>query len=129
MVVASAPTASLAAADCQPTGVSSVTGIDLDCPTRSDGTVTGALDATGCYIGAYNPNKVANADIRGARYYGVVVDGRTVNTTNSRVHKIGESPFDGTQHGRAILYINGATARSAATRSTPSRRTGSRSAA
>ena len=32
-----------------------------------------------------------------------------VNTTNSKVHQIGEKPFDGTQHGRAILYINGAS--------------------
>ena len=31
-----------------------------------------------------------------------------VNTTNSEVHQIGEHPFDGTQHGRAILYVNGA---------------------
>ena len=74
------------------------------------GTVTGELDATGCDIGVYNPNSVTNADIHGARYFGVVVNGaRTVNTTNSKVHQIGEKPFDGTQHGRAILYINGAS--------------------
>ena len=42
-------------------------------------------------------------------YYGVVVNGaRNVNTTNSKVHQIGETPFDGMQRGRAILYINGA---------------------
>ena len=39
----------------------------------------------------------------------MVVTGGNVNTTNSKVHHIGENPFDGTQHGRAILYINGAT--------------------
>ncbi len=106
MVVAAAPTASLAATDCQPTGFVR-DGIDLTA-AKIGGNVTGALDATGCDIGAYNPTKVANADIRGARYYGVVVNGGTVNTTNSKVHQIGDSPFDGVQHGRAILYINGA---------------------
>ena len=54
--------------------------------------------------------RVANADIHGARYYGVVVNGEdNVNTTNSKVHQIGDSPFDGMQRGRAILYINGAS--------------------
>ena len=45
----------------------------------------------------------------GLDYYGVVVNGGNVDTTNSKVHQIGESPFDGMQRGRAILYINGAT--------------------
>ena len=65
MVVAAAPTASLAAAACQPTGFVR-DGIDLTA-AKIGGNVTGALDATGCDIGAYNPTKVANADIRGAR--------------------------------------------------------------
>ena len=34
---------------------------------------------------------------------------RTVNTTGSKIHQIGDSPFDGMQRGRAILYINGAS--------------------
>ena len=29
--------------------------------------------------------------------------------TGSKVHEIGDSPFNGTQHGRAITYINGAS--------------------
>ena len=38
------------------------------------------------------------------------VTGRTnVTIANSKVHQIGEKPFDGTQHGRGVLYINGAT--------------------
>ena len=74
------------------------------------GTVTGDLDATGCDIGVYNPTSVSGADIHGARYYGVVVDGVTnVNVTNSKVHHIGDSPFNGMQRGRAITYINGAS--------------------
>ena len=44
----------------------------------------------------------------GANYYGVVVNHRTTNITNSTVHNIGEVPFNGAQHGNAVLYINGA---------------------
>ena len=78
-------------------------------PPRSAGRSPGRLDATGCDIGVYNPTSVSGADIHGARYYGVVVNGATVNMTNSKVHDIGDSPFNGMQHGRAILYINGAS--------------------
>ncbi len=86
------------------------------------GNVTGTLDASGantvdgipCNIGVYfdaaNPGTVsAGADISGANYYGVVVNHTAVNLTNSAVHNIGEVPFNGTQHGNAVLYINGAT--------------------
>ncbi len=48
-------------------------------------------------------------NIHGALYYGVVVNGGNVDTTGSKVHDIGDNPFDGMQRGRAILYINGAT--------------------
>ncbi len=83
-------------------------GIDLTA-AQIGGTVTGSVDATGCDIGVYNPKSVTNADIHDARYFGVVVNGINVNITNSKVHQIGEKPFDGTQHGRAILYIDGAS--------------------
>ena len=105
MAVATVPTAAMAAA-CEPTTFSR-DGNTLTA-AQIGGTVTGPLDATGCDIGVYNPTRVTNADIHGARYFGVVVNGRTVNTTGSKVHQIGETPFDGVQHGRAILYINGA---------------------
>ena len=106
MAVAALP-ASTMAASCLPTPFVR-DGITLTA-AKIGGSVTGALDATGCDIGAYNPTKVANADIHGARFYGVVVNGaRKVDTTNSKVHQIGETPFDGMQRGRAILYINGA---------------------
>ena len=59
----------------QPTGFVR-DGIDLTA-ARIGGTVTGAVDATGCDIGVYNPTRVTNADIHGARYYGVVVNGGT----------------------------------------------------
>jgi hypothetical protein len=105
MAVATVPAAAMAAS-CHPTTFSRE-GHTLTA-AQIGGTVTGALDATGCDIGAYNPTRVTNADIHGARFFGVVVNGTSVNTTNSKVHQIGETPFDGVQHGRAILYINGA---------------------
>ena len=73
------------------------------------GPVTGTVDATGCDIGVYNPDSVTNADISGALWYGVVANGVTVNVTGSKVHDIGDIPFNGVQRGRAIAYINGAS--------------------
>jgi len=106
MAVAALPGATFAAS-CTPTGFIR-DGIDLTA-ARISVPVTGTLDATGCDIGVYNPTRVSNADIHGARYYGIVVNGHNVNTTGSKVHDIGDSPFDGMQRGRAILYINGAS--------------------
>ena len=82
-------------------------GIDLTA-AQIGGSVTGTLDASGCNIGAYNPTSVNGADISGANYYGVVVNHQTVNLIDSSIHDIGEVPPNGTQHGNAILYINGA---------------------
>ena len=74
------------------------------------GTVTGDLNAGGCDIGVYNPTAVtAGADIHGAKQYGVYVDRGTVNVTGADVHDIGESPFNGMQHGVGIFYTDGAT--------------------
>jgi hypothetical protein len=77
------------------------------------GDVTGELDATGCDIGVYygpgTSGNVSDADVHGARYFGVVADGATVNVTDSDVHDIGNDPFDGTQHGIGIYFTNGAT--------------------
>lgn len=76
------------------------------------GDVTGALDAVGCNIGVYyddtHPGNVTGADIFGANYFGVVVNGDagvvSVNVKNSAVHDIGETPLDGMQQGNAIYY-------------------------
>jgi hypothetical protein len=92
---------------CKPTGFSR-DGIDLTA-AQIGGTVTGTLDATGCNIGAYNPTSVTGADIFGANYFGVVDDGIATNVTSSTIHRIGEVPFNGAQHGVAIYYT-GATA-------------------
>ena len=98
---------SYASTSCMQTGFMR-DGINLTA-AQIGGTVTGSLDASGCNIGAYNPTSVSNANISGANYYGVVDNGITTNITNSSIHNIGEVPFNGTQHGNAVLYINGAT--------------------
>lgn len=75
------------------------------------GTVSGELDATGCNIGVYynqGTGSVSGADIHGANYFGVVVDGTSNNVTvdvqDSDIHDIGETPLNGTQHGVGVYY-------------------------
>ena len=104
--------AARAAATCQQTGFF-VDSINMTA-AQLGGDVTGALDATGCNIGVFYDNthtgNVTNADISGANYFGVVVDGDAgavaVNVTSSQIHDIGESPLNGSQHGNAIFYMN-----------------------
>jgi hypothetical protein len=78
------------------------------------GNVTGTLDATGCDIGVYYESGhlgsvTAGADISGAKYFGVLVNGVPADVTGSSVHNIGEVPLNGSQHGNAIVYLNGAS--------------------
>jgi hypothetical protein len=72
------------------------------------GTVTGEVDATGCNIGVYfTPGSIGtvdDADIHGANYFGVVNHRATVDITDSQIHDIGETPFNGAQHGVAVYY-------------------------
>ena len=75
------------------------------------GTVSGDVDATGCNIGIYYDRGVGTinkATIHGANYFGVVVNGDinvvAVSITASTVHDIGETPFNGSQHGVGIYY-------------------------
>jgi len=85
-------------------------GINLTA-AQIGGSVTGTLDATGCNIGVYYASatgNVTNGDISGANYFGVLVNGTTANVSNSSVHAIGEVPLNGSQHGNAIVYLNGA---------------------
>ncbi len=77
------------------------------------GTVNYELDATGCNIGLYidaaHPGGVATgADIHGANYFGVVVNGTSADVENGNIHNIGEVPFNGSQHGVGVFYTNGA---------------------
>jgi hypothetical protein len=100
-----------AASGCTPTGFVR-DGINLTA-AQIGGDVTGSLNATGCNVGVYYDDNsaagnVSGADIFGANYYGVVVNGDvgavSVNVTGSAIHDIGETPLNGTQHGNAIYY-------------------------
>ena len=76
------------------------------------GTVSGPLDATGCDIGVYFPTAgsvTSGGDIFGARYFGVVNNGTSVSVTEALIHDIGDTPFDGAQHGVGIYYTDGAS--------------------
>lgn len=74
--------------------------------------VTGTVNATGCNVGVYYgagaSGVVKNAEIYGANYFGVLVNGDagTVNVDilGSSIHDIGEVPHNGAQHGVAIYY-------------------------
>ena len=91
---------------CTPTGLMR-DGLNLTA-ARINEDVSGTVDATGCNIGVYygdgKSGTVSNADIFGANYYGVVADGAAVNISNSSIHDIGETPFNGSQHGVGVLY-------------------------
>lgn len=99
------------AATCTPTGFYR-DGINMTAAQiNPSGTVSGDVDASGCNIAVYYDNGTGNvnhADIHGSNYFGVLVNGdtgnATVNITNSKVHDIGETPLNGTQHGVGIYY-------------------------
>jgi hypothetical protein len=103
-----------------PRRASYVDGINMTAALINPGNVTDAVNASGCNIGVYYTQSatVSNADISGANYFGVVVNGGNgttainVNITGSAIHDIGESPHNGTQHGDAIFYIDGSTSSS-----------------
>jgi nitrous oxidase accessory protein NosD len=102
-----------AAGTCYPTGFVR-DGIPLTA-AQVGGTATGTIDAGGCNIGVYidagHPGSVTEADIFGANYFGVLVNGTEVAVEDSWVHGIGETPFNGAQHGNAIVFLNGASGR------------------
>jgi hypothetical protein len=101
------------AATCTPTGFVR-DSINLTAALINPGNVTGEVDATGCNIGVYyGPGAtggVSGANIHGANYFGVVNDGATVNIQNSDIHDIGETPFNGSQHGVSIYFALGSSA-------------------
>jgi Right handed beta helix region len=104
-------TLSLNALTCTPTGFLR-DGIDMTAAIINPATtVTGPVDATGCNVGVYISNVDATIDaaqISGANYYGVVVNGDvgspSASITNSSIHDIGELPLNGTQHGVGIYF-------------------------
>lgn len=73
--------------------------------------VNGPVAATGCDIGIYynhGTGTVEDANISGALYYGILVNGDTnavsVDILNSSIHNVGDVPFNGNQRGVAIYY-------------------------
>ena len=77
-------------------------------------TVPENLDATGCDIGVYydgGTHTLTDRNVFGATYYGVLSNGATAVTTieHSSVYDIGNHPHDGTQHGIAVAWRNGAS--------------------
>jgi len=79
------------------------------------GTVSGDIDATGCNIGIYYSagafGRVRHANVHGANYFGIVNNGAKVDIKNSTISDIGEKPFNESQHGVAIYFVFGSTAR------------------
>ncbi len=77
--------------------------------------VRSRVNATGCNIGVYygpgSTGTVNGAEIFGANYFGVVNNGGTVTVTHARIHDIGESPFNGDQHGVGIYFVDGSSAK------------------
>ncbi len=110
-LLAAATAPSVGAVTCTPTGFFR-DSINMTA-AQIGGDVTDALDATGCNIGVYydatNTGNVTDADIYGANYFGVVVNGGTVDVTGSAIHDIGETPVNGTQHGNAVYYVYGSS--------------------
>jgi len=101
-------TTTAGAATCTATGFVR-DGINLTA-AQIGSTVSGTLDATGCDIGVYfaKPGSVTpGAQIFGARYFGVVNDGTSVTVAGASIHDIGNTPFDGTQHGVGIYFTDG----------------------
>ena len=100
------------AATCTPTGFFR-DGINMTAAViNPPGTFSGPLDATGCNIGIFYSagatGTVNSAEISGANYFGIVVNGDSsvvsVDVSDSSIHDIGEDPFNGTQHGVAVYY-------------------------
>jgi Right handed beta helix region len=108
---------------CTPTGFVR-DSINLTAALINPGNVTGVVDATGCNIGIYygtgSHGTVSRAEVFGANYFGVVNDGGNVNIQNSKVHNIGEVPFNGTQHGVAIYFAYDSGAKGSITGNTVS---------
>lgn len=74
------------------------------------GTVSGTVTPAGCDIGVYfgpgTSGTVTGATISGFTQYGVFNDGGTVTVENSTISDIGDSPFDGAQHGIGVYFVN-----------------------
>lgn len=90
-------------------------GMALTAALINPGTVTGDVNATGCNIGVYYSKgahgNVSRANIHGSNYYGILNNGGNVNVENSSISQIGDTPFDGDQHGVGIYWVGGSGAK------------------
>jgi len=111
---AALPIANVAAATCLSTGALDRDGSPLTAKLMNPGgTVSGTVDATGCSVGVYFSQgahgRVDAADVSGARYYGVLVDGNNgnvvhVDVSNSSFHDIGDTPLSSVRHGQGVAF-------------------------
>jgi hypothetical protein len=113
MLSAGSPTVAAASGSCRPTGANDRDGTALTARViNPSGAVTGRLDSTGCDVGVYfsrGSGRVTDAEVFGARYYGVLVDGNDghtvrVNVTGSAFHDIGDAPITSSRHGQGVAY-------------------------
>jgi hypothetical protein len=104
-------TLGLNALTCTPTGFVR-DGINMTAAVINPATtVTGQVNATGCNIAVYIDGvdaTIDTAEIFGANYFGVVVNGDvgspSASITNSFIHDIGELPLNGAQHGIGVYF-------------------------
>ncbi len=102
----------IAASPCVATGAVDRDGTPLTARlVNPAGTVRGRVNATGCSVGVYfdhGTGKVRGADVFGASYFGVLVDGNghtvSVDVSDSLVHDIGDTPISSLRHGEGIAY-------------------------
>jgi hypothetical protein len=103
-----------AAAGCVATGAVDRDGTSLTARVVNPaGVVRGAIDAGGCSVGVYfgggSSGLVRGAEIFGARYYGVLVDGNAgqvahADVRDSAIHDIGDVPITSSRHGQGVAY-------------------------
>lgn len=119
----------VAGTTCTPTGFYR-DGINMTAALINPGSVTGEVDATGCNIGVYfgpgAKGTVRGADIHGANYFGVVNRQAQVTIVDSQIHDIGETPFNGAQHGIAVYFATVDTGSSTASAACTSGKTSGR---
>jgi hypothetical protein len=90
-------------------------GMALTAALINPGNVSGDVNATGCNIGVYYSKgaqgHVIRANVHGSNYYGILNNGGNVNVEGSSISEIGDTPFDGDQHGVGIYWVGGSGAR------------------
>jgi hypothetical protein len=111
-VVIGGTTPAAAGASCVSTGAFDRDGTSLTARlVNPTGRLSATVDATGCDVGVYydrSSGNVSGAEVFGARYYGVLIDGNlnnvSVDVSDSSIHNIGEVPRTAVRHGQGIAY-------------------------